>query len=156
MNNNKPYEVKELIEAIEQVYEWLSNAFEVPQDIQFKMETAIKWLHSKEPKNIKPLPADKWEELPFDQKEAVSIDAKQLRDCINKPYLFKRTLASFMAQMYNFGIADALGGEPVDEGRCVIVDQNTIYTTVCPHCGAEVGVNMEDYIEQSGGYGVKV
>lgn len=153
---DKPYEVKELIGAIEQVYEWFQSGYEVPQDIANKMEVALKWLHSKEPKNIKPLPAEDFEALPADQKEAVQMHAKELRSYVNKPYVFKRALASLMAQMYNFGIADALGGEPVDEGRCIIVDKDTIYTTVCPHCGNEVGVNMEDYIQSSGGYGVKI
>lgn len=146
---DKPYTIEELVEAAETVVGWYLEEYEISEEMQNRLNDFFRWVHSKEPKNIKPLAMENYNEIPLDQKEALNHQVKELRKVFNDKGKFKRMYASFLIDLYNGGIADALGGVPAKEENTIVIGENTIYETTCPHCGKAVGLDLKDLTKDS-------
>lgn len=94
--------------------------------------------------------------LPESVQKDMAKMTKELRSHYDKPVDFKRYFYSALIKMYNEGIAAAMGGEVVEEGRCVNIDKGIEYEVICPCCGETFDINLEGMLEASESYAVKV
>lgn len=154
--SDKVYTTKELVDTIIGMYDWVQENYDLDEEVKDKMDIAVRWLNSKVPENISPMPAADYEALPSDIKEEITRGVAQLRSLFSKPYLFKRHYATSLSHMYSCGVADGLGGEVVDEGQCFTIEKGKIYETTCPMCGERIGLDFSEFVKNNGGYGVRL
>lgn len=91
---------------------------------------------------------------PQETQEDIAKLANALKGC--KPYEFKRAVATIFEKTYNLGMASAMEGEVVEQGRCVVIEKGKKFYINCPKCNELIELDMESLLPNAEGYAVKV
>lgn len=105
---------------------------------------------------MKVISPNAYEQLPQEIKDACEGMAKDLLDTVRKPYKFKRMLQTICEKMYNEGVASVVGGDVVENGRCLVIERGTKWFIDCPHCGNTLEIDVESMLPKEEGYSVKI
>lgn len=81
--------------------------------------------------------------IPAEDAAVMEKMAKDLRKYKDSPIKFRNELYASLIYMYNLGIRSVIGGEVVETGRCVHIEEGSQWEMTCPFCGETYDIDME-------------